>query len=523
MTAQTYAQLQSAFADGGGVGNETPLKVRNLIDSMPMPNIVRAPFRPDFPSYSCDFTGSTVSGTVSANTSALAQICTDITSRGGGEVICPEGQCFVNAGSIRWPSNTTIRGAGRGDPGTNSGTIFQRQSGSAGVVFDTAGTADTSDALQSNSIIMDDFAVYGDGSSAGALIRWMYGSKCFTRNVCAYSNQDPGFHAVAMQDSGWDRTLTNWCGQGGTASNGATIGQSAFLISGAIAASGLGASANGCNNLTLDQVRVETFSAEGLSIQKNLCSAGTAISQIRVRDSKFESNILGGSGNNTNIIAYSNDAVNVKFFGNYFGADNATGNAGFIDIFAMNGYSDLVLRDSHFWVGTASIIKSIVTMAPGIPANCLIDQLVVNGVAGQLFGLNSGALLLNINPGGGLVPWRGVSCMTASTGTLYSPAYPPYCGGMSTTQALSANAQTVTVGAYSKNTLTSSGSFTGIILAAGSVDAQEFLLVNNSSNTITWNATDATAHLKAASGNTVAANSTKRFTWDSGTSLWWVG
>ena len=119
---------------------------------------------------------------------------------------------------------------------------------------------------------------------------------------------------------------------------------------------------------------------------------------------------------------------------------------------------------------------------------------------------------------------RGYSDAYATTTVLIDPATSysqmTYCA-RKTTQALSANSQTITTANFGMVLLTTSGAYTGIILQAGTVDGQQIVLINNSGNTITWNATDTTSHVKAASSNTLAANSAMRFTYDTGTSLWW--
>lgn len=93
--------------------------------------------------------------------------------------------------------------------------------------------------------------------------------------------------------------------------------------------------------------------------------------------------------------------------------------------------------------------------------------------------------------------------------------------GSAGTQTLSANAQTITTSGLASTTLSAASGYTGIILQAGTTDGQKVTIFNNSSSTVTWNATDATAKVKGASSNTIAANGCQTYTWNGTTSLWW--
>ena len=87
------------------------------------------------------------------------------------------------------------------------------------------------------------------------------------------------------------------------------------------------------------------------------------------------------------------------------------------------------------------------------------------------------------------------------------------------TQIVSSNASTITI--YQPvNILTVNSTYTGQILQAGTFQGQQITLINSSVNPITWNTTDAIAHVQSASSNNVAANSAVTFTYDTTTALW---
>lgn len=509
-TAITQAANYNAFRDGQAQGSIPPAAVRNLIASNAFNNTTKQVFRPEFAPYLAVFDG------VTDNTTAISNMFADITTAGGGFVVLPQGVCIVRGGTLKIPNYTTIIGQGFGDDGSNAGSVFRRKTGSAGAIFSTVGTTDS---LQTISVVLMNFAVESDGgSTSGPGIQWFYGTKCFTQWVRVFGFQDSGWQIVASQDSVWSQNMLFWCGQGGTGSNGATIGQSAILISGGTASSGLGASANGCNNLDFIANRIEQFSAEGVSIQKNLGTATTSCSQIRFWGNKFETTILGGAGTNNYMIAMSGDVRSIHFSDTYVAMDVATGSIGFIVMIYDVGYADIVFRDTKCWIGTAGQVYAVIQTAPGVPSTCWVDGLTVDGTTGQLFGLNSGSMFYNSNPSGGLVPYRNVQCLTASTGTQFNPAYPPAVAPLQTTQTLTGNGQTITPGIYNSVVVATASSRTGTILANGSSGAtdptQYFTVLNSSaSNTVAFSAS-------VFGSPTLAAGVSRIFAWDATNSIW---
>lgn len=437
-TLRTPAALLTTRFQPGHVQDISSQDFRDLLVSQPdfvLAASKFATFRPESAAYGAKFDG------VTDDTAAWTAMFADITSQGYGLVILPHGTSIVQAGNLKVPNFTTIIGRG------TYGTIIQRKASSNGVVLDTAGTTD---ALRSTAVVMDNFQVKQTGSETGPLIRWLYASECNTRHVKVFGAVDSGFQIVASWDSTWFDCFINWCGLSGQKSIGATIGGSALLISGGTAASGLGASAWGCNNLNFIALRVETFYAEGVSIQQNLGTNASGVnSQIRFYGCKWETDVLGTNNLNSNMIAMSGDARNIYFNDSYIAFDAGVGsNIGFFDLVLMYGNADIIMHNTQVWIGTANQVRNVIAYFPGIPRSCLVDHLSVNGVAGQLWGVNSGAILKNDNGSGLNVPYTSVHCITASAGAITSPSYSPTPPDVE--NAVSANRgdtnQTLTVG-----------------------------------------------------------------------------
>lgn len=136
-----------------------------------------------------------------------------------------------------------------------------------------------------------------------------------------------------------------------------------------------------------------------------------------------------------------------------------------------------------------------------------------NTFNGGLAVLN-GALLQGYSDGGST---RKVQ-IDSSTGNFTISGY--VAVGQSGSAASLASSGTIAVGNLGVSRVTTTGAVTGVILATGSTAGQICTVINESANTITF-AAAATSKVADGVSDIIAANSARRFVWDSGTSLWY--
>lgn len=93
--------------------------------------------------------------------------------------------------------------------------------------------------------------------------------------------------------------------------------------------------------------------------------------------------------------------------------------------------------------------------------------------------------------------------------------------GMASASAASvASSGTITTAGLDVSRVTTSGAVTGVILQAGTYAGQYCTVVNESGNTITM-AASGTSHVADGVSDVIAANSARRYVYDTGTSLWY--
>lgn len=93
--------------------------------------------------------------------------------------------------------------------------------------------------------------------------------------------------------------------------------------------------------------------------------------------------------------------------------------------------------------------------------------------------------------------------------------------GMSSASAASvASSGTITTAGLDVSRVTTSGAVTGVILQAGTYAGQYCTVINESANSITM-AASGTSHVADGTSDVIAANSARRYVYDTGTSLWY--
>jgi len=81
---------------------------------------------------------------------------------------------------------------------------------------------------------------------------------------------------------------------------------------------------------------------------------------------------------------------------------------------------------------------------------------------------------------------------------------------------------TITTAGTGVSRVTTTGNVTGVILQAGTFGGQVVTVVNESSNTLTFNTTPATSHVAdSATQPAIGALTARQFVWDSSTTLWY--
>ncbi len=94
-------------------------------------------------------------------------------------------------------------------------------------------------------------------------------------------------------------------------------------------------------------------------------------------------------------------------------------------------------------------------------------------------------------------------------------------GGLVTPTSVLATGNTITPTGNAV-IFTTGGAVTGVIMAAGSVDGQEFTILNNSANSITFAAVG-TSRVADGASAVIAANTRMTLVWSAAASLWFHG
>lgn len=91
-----------------------------------------------------------------------------------------------------------------------------------------------------------------------------------------------------------------------------------------------------------------------------------------------------------------------------------------------------------------------------------------------------------------------------------------------TDQAITANGQTITVNEQGVVVLTTAlgAGVTGLIMQKGAVSGQQVVVLNNSSQSMTFAAVG-TSFVQGGTGTSIAAGAGKKFIYNTGTTSWW--
>jgi hypothetical protein len=92
---------------------------------------------------------------------------------------------------------------------------------------------------------------------------------------------------------------------------------------------------------------------------------------------------------------------------------------------------------------------------------------------------------------------------------------------VSASAASLASSGTITTSGLGVSRVTTSGAVTGVIMQAGTTNGQGCIVINESANSITM-AASATSNVADGTSDVIAANTARRFVWDSGTTLWYA-
>lgn len=85
---------------------------------------------------------------------------------------------------------------------------------------------------------------------------------------------------------------------------------------------------------------------------------------------------------------------------------------------------------------------------------------------------------------------------------------------------ISTNGQTIFTGYYGTRVANNAGSFTGLILQAGSFDGQRITIINRGTGSYTF-AASGTSHVADGASDVIAASTAATYVWSASTSLWY--
>src|SRR4051812_14233306 len=414
-TPRTQSTLITTFA--GGSPNSIPSQAaRDLIVSMPMPNIVHAPFRPNFPPYNCTFDGAT--DDTSGFVTMLSDAATRATAQGGADIILPEGTCRVRPGNLVVTA-TGIKMRGAGPSATTLATVG---TATATPVLDIKGTAT---GAYIEDCIFDDFGIWGQGTQTGPLVRMIYvsGSRLDTLKVGGSTGS--GLQIVEVWDSYIDNCRWLNCGTN-TGTNvyttsdeggGTAIGSEVIAILSATAVSGFGSSTDSSNQIRFNDNQIETFSVGAIAVvSTSFNSIGSH--DIQFHGMKIEGGNAGASFTGKYLVMSTSGACqNLLFADSYVAYD------------AVNSGANVGTQGLIYWTaGGGNTLRRIMCTVGGAlqygvktfgSAGGVLEDLTTNGTA-----FTNGAYWL---AGGTGLDWNGIRGSAATVPvypTYYAPRFP---------------------------------------------------------------------------------------------------
>lgn len=372
--------LTTEFQDSQPAGSISPGDMRDLITSMPMPNIIHAPFRPNFPSYNAKFDGST------NDTAAFTAMFADITSQGFGEVILPSGRTVLTQDTLFVPSNCTIRGAGQ------TSTILQRSGSGSGAVLNVSGTGpDGSAALHCVNVTLADFQIDGNNGT-GPNLRLFYSSNHNLERLFFNNNQGPGLQAVEWWDSDilsclWQDVAGNTSATAyttGPEGGGTTIGSEAIQIMGNTVSGssgfGHGDSQSSNNQLKFLSCRIESFNAGAVVVLRGPGTNNTGSNNYRIifRDLKLECSSFTGKY----VFQFDQYSEFCMLDSVYLSCSGSTGaNVGTMRFIYLGGYENSI-RKIDWSLGEGSVWDSAVLAdSTALKLGCKVSEINCDGFA----------------------------------------------------------------------------------------------------------------------------------------------
>lgn len=314
--------------------------VQDIVLSMPMPNIIHAPFRPEFPSYNCKFDG------VTNDIAGWTSLFSDLTSRGYGEVVLPDGISLITPNTLAIPSFCYMRGKGK------DASVLQTANTTAGWLLKTSGTL----ATQNQSVTIQDIGLVRNITDTGGVLKLWYSQDCNIERVHIYGNKDFAIQCLQTWDTNIQSCLIESCGTDATGNRNTTIngitgvavGSEVIQILGAIAASGDGSSTGNSNHIRLFGNSISGFSAGLLTIAQGANGASPSAYDIYIESNHFEA--LSAAG--------------LSFTGQYvFGVDGTVNNFiwrdNFVGIDAVAAGSGTDRRGSMVLISCAAPYSTI--------------------------------------------------------------------------------------------------------------------------------------------------------------------
>lgn len=321
-TPRTASYLQNtAFPIGGPVGGITPQQVQDLIVSMPMPNIIHSPFRPDMPPYNAVFNG-VISGSIGGtdDSAAWAAMFADINTQGWGEVKVPGGVSIINT-ALTVPSDCRIVGSGK------NATILASSTGSNNVLqFNGSSTT-----VRCQRSSLADFQIF----NGARLITAIFADHLNFDRVFVGNTTNNGWFLQDLWDTYFTDCETEFCG-----STTALTGAAMYITGGAT---------NSSNQLYFRNCRWESIPGTMLSLDSRGVGA-TAPYGIYMNHCKMESSFIGAQP----FINASSDISYVHIRDCYLAADAQTGGAT-TAIIELKGNNNWILDGINFWVGATGV------------------------------------------------------------------------------------------------------------------------------------------------------------------------
>jgi hypothetical protein len=359
-TPRTQATLLgTTFVGGGGANVIGSQNERDLVVSIPMPNIIHAPFRPEFPPYNCKFDNST------NDTTGWTALFADVTTRGYGEIIMPDGTSLITPNTLAIPSFCYMHGRGK------DSSVIQAANTTAGWLMKTAGTVTT----QAQSITLQDFALVRSATDTGGVLKLWYTQDADVERLHIYGNQDFAIQMLQTWDTSISHCLIETCGGNATgnrnttinAITGVAVGSEVIQILGGIAASGDGSSTGNSNHIRLIGNSISGFSAGLMTIAQGANGPSTTAYDVFVQSNHFEAlSAAGLSFTGQYVIGIDGTNNHIVFRDNFLGIDAVAAGSGtdrrgsMVMISCAAGFSTNMFDGLDYQIPAASTFSAVI-------------------------------------------------------------------------------------------------------------------------------------------------------------------